>query len=66
MVYDRTGFKVFGTKLRLSIPRRLREYLREKYGHNSKYLWIDTGIDLTAYDARDVQLTPLRHSRRKG
>jgi len=64
VIYDKTGFKVFGTKLRLSIPKQLREYLREEYGYNDKYLWIDTGIDLTAYDVRNVQLTPLKYSGR--
>ncbi len=64
IVYDKTGFKVFGTKLRLSIPKQLREYLKKEYGYDSKYLWIDTGIDLTAYDVRNVQITPLKYSGR--
>ncbi|AGK61430.1 transposase, IS605 OrfB family, central region [Archaeoglobus sulfaticallidus PM70-1] len=63
VVYDKTGFKVFGTKLRLSIPKQLREYLKE-YGYSKKYLWIDTGIDLTRYDVRNVQITPLKYSGR--
>lgn len=62
VVYDKTGFKVFGTKIRLSIPKQLREYLRKEYGYDKKYLWIDTGIDLTQYDVRNVQLIPLKYS----
>jgi len=42
----------------------LREYLREEYGYDKKYLWIDTGIDLTQYDVRNVQITPLKYSGR--
>ncbi len=64
VVYDKTGFKVSGTKLRLSIPGRLREYLKEEYGYDKKYLWIDTGIDLTQYDVRNIQITPLKYSGR--
>ncbi|WP_052353338.1 hypothetical protein [Methermicoccus shengliensis] len=38
VVYDKTGFKVFGMKIRLSIPEQLGEYLKKECGY-SQVLW---------------------------
>ncbi|WP_052312095.1 transposase [Archaeoglobus sulfaticallidus] len=38
--------------------------MKEEYGFDKKYLWIDTGIDLTQYDVRNIQITPLKYSGR--
>ncbi|WP_338033534.1 hypothetical protein [Hydrogenobacter hydrogenophilus] len=46
MTYDSTGFKVVGTKIRLSLSKELRNWLKEKHSIELTYLWIETGLEL--------------------
>jgi hypothetical protein len=46
ITYDKTGFKVIGTKIRLSLSKELRRWLREKHDIHVKHLWIETGLEL--------------------
>ncbi len=41
LTYDKTGFKVLGTKIRLSLSKALREWLKEKHDIHVKYLSLD-------------------------
>ena len=58
LTYDRTGFKVIGTKIRLSISKGLRTWLKEKHDIHVKYLWIETGLELEQERIRNVQIVP--------
>jgi putative transposase len=46
LTYDKTGFKIVGTKVRLSISKNLRKWLKEKHGIELKYLWLETGLEI--------------------
>ena len=39
--YLNNGFKIIDNKLRLSIPKKLKKYLKDKYSIGQKYLWIE-------------------------
>jgi len=56
--YDKTGFKIVGTKVRLSLSKELRKWLKEKHGIELKYLWLDTGLELDERLIKNVQLVP--------
>ncbi|QWK19734.1 MAG: transposase [Hydrogenobacter thermophilus] len=58
LTYDRTGFKVIGTKIRLSLSKELRNWLREKHDIHIKYLWIETGLELREELIRNIQIIP--------
>ena len=58
LTYDRTGFKVVGTKIRLSISKELRKWLKEKHDIHIKYLWIETGLELKEELIRNIQIVP--------
>ncbi len=58
LTYDRTGFKVIGTKIRLSLSKELRRWLREKHDIHIKYLWIETGLELREELIRNIQIVP--------
>ncbi|ADC88986.1 transposase, IS605 OrfB family [Thermocrinis albus DSM 14484] len=58
LTYDRTGFKVIGTKVRLSLSKELRRWLREKHDIHVKYLWIETGLELREELVKNIQIVP--------
>ncbi|ADC89305.1 transposase, IS605 OrfB family [Thermocrinis albus DSM 14484] len=58
LTYDRTGFKVIGTKIRLSLSMELRRWLREKHDIHVKYLWIETGLELREELVKNIQIVP--------
>ena len=58
LTYDRTGFKVIGTKIRLSVSKALRRWLKEKHDIHIKYLWIETGLKLEEKLIKNVQIVP--------
>lgn len=61
VTWDKTGFRIEGSRIRLSISRNLREYLSEKFGFAPKYLWIDTGYEkLGELSILNVQVVPYR------
>jgi len=61
LTYDRTGFKVIGTKIRLSLSKGLRKWLKERHDIHVKYLWIETGIELDERLIKNVQIVPRGH-----
>jgi len=58
LTYDKTGFKIVGTKIRLSLSKNLRRWLKEKHGIELKYLWLDTGLELDERLIRNIQIVP--------
>lgn len=58
ITYDKTGFKVVGTKIRLSLSKALRQWLKEKHGIELKYLWLDTGLELDERLIKNIQIVP--------
>ena len=58
LTYDKTGFKIVGTKVRLFLSKELRKWLKEKHGIELKYLWLDTGLELDERLIKNVQLVP--------
>ncbi|MGB9857003.1 MAG: hypothetical protein ACPLKX_02525 [Dictyoglomaceae bacterium] len=58
LTYDKTGFKVIGTKIRLSLSKELRNWLKEKHNIELKYLWVETGIELDERLIKNVQIVP--------
>jgi putative transposase len=58
LTYDKTGFKIVGTKVRLSLSKNLRKWLKEKHGIELKYLWLDTGLELDERLIRNIQIVP--------
>jgi transposase len=44
------GFKVIDNKLRLSLPKQLKNYLKEEYSINQKFLWIKVPKELLSAD----------------
>ncbi len=58
LTYDKTGFKIVGTKVRLSLSKELRKWLKEKHGIELKYLWLDAGLELEERLIKNVQIVP--------
>ena len=58
LTYDTTGFKVVGTKIRLSISKELINWLKEKHSIEIKYLWIETGLELDQKLIKNIQIVP--------
>ena len=58
LTYDKTGFKIVGTKVRLSLSKELRKWLKEKHGIELKYLWLDTGLGLDENLIKNIQIVP--------
>ena len=58
LTYDKTGFKIVGTKVRLSLSKELRKWLKEKHGIELKYLWLDTGLELDERLIKNIQIVP--------
>lgn len=38
--WKKNGFRIIGNKLRLSLSKQTKNYLKEKHGIKSKYLWV--------------------------
>ncbi len=58
LTYDRTGFKMIGTKIRLSLSKELRRWLKDKHDIHVKYLWIETGLELRDEFIKNIQIVP--------
>jgi putative transposase len=39
--WKKDGFKIIGNKLRLSLSKQTKNYLKEKHGIESKFLWVE-------------------------
>ena len=58
LIYDKTGFKIEGTKIRLSLSKSLRSWLKQKYNIHIKYLWLEAGIRLKEKIIKNIQIVP--------
>ena len=61
VTWDKTGFKIEGSRVRLSISRGLRKHLLEKFGFSPEFLWIETGYkELEKLKVLNVQIVPYK------
>lgn len=61
VTWDKTGFKVEGSRVRLSLSKGLKEYLLKNFGFSPEYLWIETGYeDLKTLKVLNVQIVPYK------
>jgi len=61
VTWDKTGFKVEGSRIRLSLSKSLKEHLLKKFGFSPEYLWIETGYkDLENLKVLNVQVVPYK------
>jgi len=61
VTWDKTGFRIKGSKIRLSISKSLKDHLLKKFGFLPEYLWIDTGdTALEALDVLNVKIVPYK------
>lgn len=58
LIYERSGFKIVSTKVRLSLSKGLKNWLREKHDIYVRYLWIETGLELKEELIRNIQIVP--------
>jgi putative transposase len=57
VTWDKTGFKIEGSRIRLSLSKGLREYLLKNFGFSPEYLWIETGYkELEKLKVLNVQI----------
>ena len=61
VTWDKTGFKIEGSRIRLSISKSLKGYLFKKFRFSPKYLWIETGYkDLKKLKPLNIQVVPYK------
>ncbi len=58
VIFDKTGFKVCGSRIRVSLSRSLRKHLKEKHGIDLRYLWLETSLPLNEKAIKNVQIVP--------
>ncbi|WP_421078585.1 transposase [Methanothermococcus sp. Ax23] len=58
--WKKQGFKIIGNKLRLSLSKQTKNYLKEKHGIKSKYLWVDLSktLPLDTMQVKEVEIVP--------
>ncbi|CAB3289947.1 transposase [Methanocaldococcus lauensis] len=58
--WKKDGFKIIGNKLRLSLSKQTRQYLKEKHGIESKFLWVELSktLPLDAMQVKEVEIVP--------
>ncbi len=64
--YLKDGFKVLsGNKVRFSIPKQLKLYLKEKYGLQENYLLVDVPnhLQLESYKIKTIEIRPLQNGK---
>ncbi|WP_231475411.1 transposase [Persephonella sp. KM09-Lau-8] len=60
VIYDKTGFKIEGNTIRLSLSKELKQHLKEKHSIDIDYLRIETGLDLSQLNVLNIQITPYK------
>jgi putative transposase len=58
--WKKQGFKIIGNKLRLSLSKQTKNYLKEKHGIKSKYLWVELSktLPLDTMQVKEVEIVP--------
>ena len=61
VTWDKTGFKIEGSRVRLSLSKGLKEHLLRNFGFTSEYLWIETGYkELERLNVLNIQIVPYK------
>jgi putative transposase len=61
VTWDKTGFKIEGSKIRLSLSKGLKEHLLKNFGFSPEYLWIETGYKgLEEFKVLNIQIVPYK------
>jgi len=60
VIYDKTGFKIEGSSIRLSLSKELKQHLKEKHNIEIDYLKIETGLNLSKLNILNIQITPYK------
>jgi len=61
VTWDKTGFKIKGSRVRLSLSKSLKEHLLKNFGFSSEYLWIETGYkELERLNVLNIQIVPYK------
>jgi len=60
VIYDKTGFKIEGNIIRLSLSKELKQHLKEKHNIEIDYLKIETGLNLSKLNILNIQITPYK------
>ncbi len=60
VIYDKTGFKIKGNIIKLSISKELKQHLKEKHSIDIDYLTIKTGLDLSKLKILNIQIIPYK------
>ncbi len=59
VTWDKTGFRIEGSRIRLSLSKSLKEHLLKKFGYFPDYLWIETEYkNLENLKVLNVQIVP--------
>lgn len=56
--WKKNGIKIINSKIRLSLSTQTKQYLKEKYGIESKYLWIDLPKNLSLNTVQEIEIVP--------
>lgn len=56
--WKKNGIKIINSKIRLSLSTQTKQYLKEKYGIESNYLWIDLPKNLSLNTVQEVEIVP--------
>ncbi len=61
VTWDKTGFRIEGSRIRLSLSKGLKEHLLKKFGYSPDYLWIETRYKkLENLKVLNVQIVPYK------
>jgi putative transposase len=61
VTWDKTGFKIEGSRIRLSLSKGLKEHLLKNFGFSPGYFWIETGYkELEKLKILNVQVVPYK------
>jgi len=61
VTWHKTGFKIEGSRIRLSLSKGLKEHLLQNFGFSPEYLWIGTGYrELEKLKVLNVQIVPYK------
>ena len=61
VTWDKTGFRIEGSRIRLSLSKSLKKHLLEKFGFSPEYLWIDIGYKkLKELKVLNIQVVPYK------
>ena len=61
VIWDKTGFKIEKSKIRLSLSKELKKHLLARFALCAEYLWLDTGYEgLKELKVLNIQIVPYK------